>query len=1130
MNKLACSVCLTMGAFALEAAPVTNLAFRRAAYQSSAADFDRVAHLATDGSLKGREARFYAYTARDAEKSPDNERPAMAFDGNKNTKWLHFGAQAWLQVELPRAARPAAYLITSGNDDAPRDPRDWKLLGSDDGKEFVEVDVQTNQDFEQRQQTRSFPLAAGRAFRFWRLDVQSNHGDKGWNNSGTRLQLSEFDLVDKDGNSLARGKSDDYVSAWVSKGNADEWIYVDLGAPSAVEGVALDWCANGFATDYDVQVSNDARNWRTVATKKDGRGGHEEVAFAKTRASYVRLFCRRTGGGSFALAEMAVMGERALRPYATEGNWRVQRASEVDATGEQLTAGAYDDSSWLPAVVPGTVLTSYLRAGAIPDMNIADNQLMISDSFFTSDFWYRHVFTAKKPAKGRVWLNFEAVNWKADVYLNGRRLGRIDGAFIRSRFDITDVVNGAGENRLAVLIHKNDNPGGVTLQDRNSPGKNGGVLGRDNPTIHASIGWDWMPTVRGRNIGIYRDVTVTYSGDVTLADGWAVTELDVARKDFSKAEVTLRVRAGNAASHPVTTVLTGTVEPGGYAVKSEPVTLAAGETREVTVGTFAMKSPRLWWPVTYGEQPLYSAKLSATVDGKPSAGHSFRFGVRKFTYSEGKPLKIFCNGSRIVCRGGNWGMDDANLAASAADYDTKVRLHAEANLTMIRNWVGMTNSKDFYDACDKYGVLVWDDFWLANPSDGPDPADPEMFLANAADKIRKVRHHASIPLYCGRNEGNPPKSLFDALPKLCEELDGTRHYIPHSAGGTVSGFGPYSVRDPKWYFANAPETLHSERGQPNVPEIDSMRAMLGPDHLWPIDDVWGQHDFTGGGAQGCGGFRDYIRRSYVEPADLETFTRLAQFVEYENHKAMFESVYVKGGNGILMWMSQSAWPSMVWQTYDYWHDVNGGYYGAKAGNQAVNVILDQNANVFWAVNDTARPLKGEAVVSFHGTDGKVLDVRRQALDLAADSRLRLFELPALEPADGVLLVRAKVMEDDRTRAENFTWLNVRSPRDYRALLPLASGEASITGVKTTVRGAQIAGEATVANRLERPLLLVRVKLVDENGARVLPVHWSDNYVSLLPGESRRLTFTATDASAAVGKLRVVQETCPLRGK
>ncbi len=1127
-------------ALAAFAAAPRNLAFRRAVYQSSAADYTHVGHLATDGVRADADFRMAEATCAHRDTCPVGELPRMAIDGSPQSKWLIFKDTGWFDVALPQAAKATSYALVTANDDPLRDPKDWVLQGSVDGTTYVDLDRQTNVSIKGRHARKTWPIAQPGVYAHYRLVVLANNGDKGLDGKTPRLQFAEFDLLDADGKSVIRpAGSEKLQSQWVSRGATNEWLTVDLGAKSLIDKVRVAWGRGGAAKDYALTVSLDGTTWREVARRTDGKGGEETLACKSVAARYVKLACIRALKDHFAVAELEVWGQndlayclpaqaplgKAVREPLTGGNWKLAPARDVTATGEQLTAGAFDDAAWLPAVVPGTVLTSYQAAGAIPDMNIADNQLMISDGFFDDDFWYRNTFTAPARLKGvRTWLNFDAVNWKADVFLNGTRLGTIEGAFLRKRFDVTDLLRPGEANRLAVRVHKNATPGEVTVQDRNSPGKNGGVLGRDNPTIHASIGWDWVPTIRGRNIGLYRDVSLSYTRDVTLSDGWVITDLDVAKKDFSQATATVRVRAHNASGQPVKTTLKATIGAGDYRIESKPVTLAAGETREVEVGTVTMRKPDLWWPATYGRQPLYTAKIEAAVDGKVSDSQSFKFGVRKFTFSEGKPLEVHCNGTRIVCRGGNWGMDDANLAASPADYDTKVRLHAEANLTMIRNWVGMTNSDDFYKACDKYGVLVWDDFWLANPADGPDPSDPKMFLANARDKVLKNRHHASIPFYCGRNEGNPPASLFDALPKLVKELDGTRHYIPHSAAGTVSGFGPYAVRDPKWYFANAPKTLHSERGQPNVPELESMRKMLGPDHLWPIDDVWGLHDFTQGGAQGCGSFVKYIERSYGQPMGLEDFVRKAQMVAYENHKAMFESVYPKKGNGILMWMSQSAWPSMVWQTYDYWHDVNGGWAGSQAGNQPLNLIYDAAKNRLVIVNATAARVKNlVAHLEIHSLAGQRLHLEDRAFEMGPDEILDWQELPKTEGSGEMrLLVMSIVDGDGRAKARNVTWVNPVHPLDYRELaaLPAVPVQAKLD-VKSNGAGG-VKGRVTLVNKGKVPAMLVRVGLADKAGAQVLPVHYSVNYVTLLPGEEQGIAVEATRCANADGLRAVVR--------
>ncbi len=1084
-----------------------NIARFRAVYQSGSADYDHVGHLVTDGSYEGRPDDAPEFESDPSVKSPGGERATCAFDGRYQTKYLGFGAKTWLQVAFAKPVEAKSYLVRAANDFDNRDPKDFRLLGSADGSSFVELDAQKDHRFEWRFQEKRHEIARPRAFRFYRLAVDSNHGDLGDDGRTPRIQLSEFDLLGADGASLLRAADGGPLeSRWISAKDEGEWLCVDLGEKRKFDRVVLTWAMKGEAREYALEASDDRTSWRTLREVSDGRGGREELRFAGTQARYVRLDCRKAKNDLFSLVELEVWGEDgAGESRAGRAGWTLRRASEVAETGERISSAGFDDSGWLPAVVPGTVMASYLRAGAVPDMNIEDNQLMLSDAYFTSDFWYRGTFAASAPKSGRrLWLAFDAVNWKADVFLNGKALGTVEGAFRRASFDVTRVVR-QGENHVAVRIRAPENPDVVKVQNFWDPGKNGGALGFDAPTIHASNGWDWMPTVRGRNIGIYRDVRTDETGDVTMSDGWAVTDLDVERRDFSKAKVSLRTRLSNASGHACRVVVKASVAPGGLAVDSKPFELAPGETREVEVGVLDIRNPRLWWPATYGGQPLYSARLSAEVDGAVSDSEEFKFGVRKFTYGEGTPLRIYCNGTRIVCRGGNWGMDDANLMCSPDDYDTKVRLHAEANFTMIRNWVGMVNSKDFYDACDKYGVLVWDDFWLANPSDGPDPKDVEMFLANARDKVAKVRRHPSVVLYCGRNEGDPPHRLYKALPELVGELDGTRHYIPHSANRTVSGFGPYALKDPVWYFEHGTNTLHSERGQPNVPEVESMRLMLGERHLWPRDDMWGLHDFTEYGAQECRTFVRYLESSYGKAEGFEDFVRKAQLVAYENHKAMFESTYAAEGNGLLMWMSQSAWPSMVWQTYDYWHDVNGGYYGARRANQSLNVIRDPRTGRCLIVNATGTDRDVSVRAEVLDLSGRSLLVEARRARLPADSTVPWFDVPHLPGEGSVRLLRTTVREASGNAWTNFGWYNQDGGFDYRELSALAKAKVSVKAERGRVR---------LENEGDAPALMVRVKLADARGGRVLPVHWSDNYVSLMPGESVSLAWDSPHADKA----------------
>ncbi|GAB6011923.1 glycosyl hydrolase 2 galactose-binding domain-containing protein [Viscerimonas tarda] len=1090
-----------------------NIAFRRAVYQSSAVNFDATGHLATDGIFTEDTYVSPIFTDQYGS-SPQGETPNFLFDDKSRTKWLTFNKSAWVQIQFPnqKSYTVTSYSITSGNDSPPRDPKDWTVEGSNNGSDFVVLDSRSDEKFERRFEPKKYKFENTTAYKFYRLNIKTNGGDE-------RTQVTDWNLFDKEGKSVidrpAAGKALD--SRWISKTANEEWIYVDLGTFSKIDEVKLYWAKTSWAAEYKIQLSNNAKDWQTVYTQANGKGGIESCA-VKKEANYVRLLCQAASGGAYALVEMEVYGSNKLeyknepqspavidnKQYLRDGNWRLQRASEVGTQdGKVLSQKAFDDNKWLPAKAPGTVLRSYLLAGAIPDPNYGDQQLLISDSFFTADFWYRNQFKIPSAQKGKLtWLNFDAINWKAEVFLNGNYLGRIDGAFIRGKFDITNLANYGGDNYLAVLIHKNDTPGDVTLQNFDSPGKNGGALGADNPTIHASVGWDWVPTIRGRNTGIYNDVYLSYTQDVQIMNPWIITDLDVEHKDFSKAKLTVKTELHNANKTASTVVVKGIIQPGNIVFESQAFTLNGDETREVDVTSkLVLNNPELWWPNTYGKQPLYTAKLTAYIDGKESDHKEFKFGVREYSYDVEKPMTIYCNGVRIVCRGGNWGMDDSNLAATEDDYDIKVRLHAEANLTMIRNWVGMTGNEAFYRACDKYGVLIWDDFWLANPGDGPNPDDEALFLTNTIDKIKRNRHHAAIALYCGRNEGMPPKTLDAAFLKYTTELDGTRHYIPHSAAETVSGFGPYSAQDTEWYFKNTGQTLHSERGMVNMPSIESLQRMIPPDHLWPIDDVWGIHDFTLGGAQGGGSFINKTKR-YGEFTDLASFVSRAQMVNYESHKAMFEAVYTNRSNGMLMWMSQSAWPSMVWQTYDYYYDTNAGYFGIKKGNQPVNAIYNQETNGIVLCNTTGEDKKDLRVtLEIYDINGKLVKSQVAEKSMPADTREELFKAP-VEELSGIVFIKTKVQDAaGKQLADNFTWINASKKYDYAGLAGIP--EAKLSTTLAYNKGYKV----TVDNTGNVPALMIRIKAVNSATKElVLPVYYEDNYFSLMPGESKDITI------------------------
>jgi hypothetical protein len=814
------------------------------------------------------------------------------------------------------------------------------------------------------------------------------------------------------------------------------------------------------------------------------------------------------------------------------GNWKLQNATLAEAMPEKISQADFDDSHWIPAVVPGTVLTSYLAIGAIPNPWYGGQMSEISDAFFsTNDFWYRCHFTIPVGDAGKhISLNFDGINWKAEIFLNGTAVGNIDGAFIRGHFDITSMAKPGMTNYLAVLIHHvahpESGPRKVIHKKMGSPTTNGDALGYDSPTFLASAGWNWLPIIPGREIGIWNNVHVETTGDVELMDPWVITDLPLPKTD--RADLTVKTELRNNASRRESGELIGQI---GNLTFHQEETLEPGQTKLVAIDKFncpqlSLPHPRLWWPNGYGNQPLYTLKLRFESGGKVSDSLSLNFGIRKILYlitnaidSTNPMLTLSVNGRRILLRGGNWGMDEGMLNCGAAGYDLRVRLHHDANLNMIRNWVGMVGNEAFYEACDRYGLLIWDDFWLANPVDGPDPTDDGMFIANMRDKICRVRSHPSLALYCGRNEGLPPRELDLAMRSAVNELDGTRYYLPHSATGPVTGYGPYDDHDPEWYFANRGKSLHSELGIVAVPCVESMREMMPATNLWPINDLWVVHDYQ---TPRSDNYTKRIIQRYGAPTGIDDYCRKAQMVNMETAKAMFECLRANRGSGVLIWMTQPAWPDLICQLYDYYFEPTAAYFGAKQGAKPLHIFWDSNADLIKAANDTLNDenhLTAEAWAC--DLNGREMWHKSTPLDLPSASVSNCFTIQRPADPSAVFFIKLKLRRGKQVLDDNFYWSSCRyggcTNLDQlpRVALPVTASRADD---RQTCRLA-----VHVSNPTPHVALMIRLKVIRaHSGERVLPVYYEDNYFSLLPGESRAIPiqFAAANLEGEPPKLAI----------
>jgi hypothetical protein len=1103
-----------------------NLALHRPAYQSSSYDYNLTAQLVTDGIRDAGLPRWVSAAVSERGTLRKFERE-FVLDDNLVSGAEVRGPHPWVQVgleggdgapEVDRVdvyGRPEGYL---------RPPANWTctISGSDDEWTWKELGRKTGAERAVRDYKWSIPLAAASHSRFYRVTFEAPNV-QAWRAN----EIAFFDGNRK----VEAGGPYNFTSAWMSGGSGQEWVYVDLGARCTFNRVALYWIRR--AAEGSIQASDDAKVWTTLESLPHASGLTDEIKLARpARARYVRvLMARPASPEGYILTELEVYGRGGPVPKAKPapaaradgrldlagGAWRLQRDSLVKASGEELSQPGYKDSDWMIATVPGTVLTSYLNDGAVPDPGYGDNQLMVSDSFFYADFWYRDQFVAPPAGKGKhVWLNFDGINWKADVFLNGAKIGRIEGAFMRGRFDVTDRIRPGAVNAVAVRVERNATPGSVKEKGLEGGILNGGALGADNPTFHASIGWDWMPTIRGRDTGIWNDVYLTEGGPVTVENPLVTTTLPL--PDTSSADVTIEATLQNLEARPVAGVLRGHF--GDTPVEAQvSLDASAAKTVELTVH---LANPKLWWPNGYGDPYLYPVELRfETEGGAVSDVKSFQAGVRQFTYSEeGGALKMWINGRRFIARGGNWGFSESMLRYRARDYEAALRYHRDMHFTMARDWVGQVGDNAFYDACDRNGIVVWQDFWLANPWDGPDPDDNAMFLRNARDTILRIRNHPSVGLFCGRNEGNPPKPLDDGLRALQAALDPALHYISNSAHGAVSGEGPYRVEPRRYYFANPPVKLHSEMGSPDVPTMDSLRAMMPESALWPQGNMWPMHDFDVSFVRSV--FDEAVDRSYGGANDIADWASLAQFVDYDAYRGMFEG-QSKNRMGLLIWMSHSAWPSLLWQTYDYWFDPAAGYFGAKKACEPLHIQWNAATDTAEVVNYSAGEVHGlTAQAEILNMDGSLKWEKSATLDSAEDSTstpIRMEYPPGLTPTH---FIRLTLKRGSDVISTNFYLRGLREG-DYRAIreLPKVKLEAA---TRVERQGSRWVLTTELDNVSAHPALMVRVKAVREkSGDRITPVLYSDNYVALMPGERRTIRTELEEADTRGERPRIVVE-------
>ncbi|PWJ57206.1 glycosyl hydrolase family 2 [Dyadobacter jejuensis] len=842
----------------------------------------------------------------------------------------------------------------------------------------------------------------------------------------------------------------------------------------------------------------------------------------------------------FLVLHILAIPAMAQNSYELNKGWFGSPIEKVKDSGVKISQPGYSLKSWKPAVVPGTVLTTQLENKEIPDPFFGLNNEKIPDIFDTGNdfytYWFVKDFTEQAKAGEQVYLHFRGVNYSFEVYLNGKKITqeRPEGMFLRRSYNITEALQKNGSNRLAVIVFPPD----VVGEANGGQGGDGRIA--KNVAHQYVAGWDWIQPIRDRNTGIWDKVIIEKTGKVNLKNPHVITMVPGIRKPGESQNPAL-IRVSTELENATATAVTGTVS---YTIAgktvSKTVTVKANGTMEVDLPELNLENPKLWWPHGYGEAYLYPMDLKFVENGVVSDQETLQVGIREIkaeTNAHTNSKQIFVNGQKIFIKGANWIVSDAMLRFTDARYDAEIRFHRDMNLNLIRIWGGaLTERPEFYQACDQYGLLVMQDFWGSGDCNGrwldpkkkddqwvrrQYPDDHGLFLESAADQIKMIRNHASLAMWCGGNEITLPQDImFPLRDSILPQLDGTRWFVDYSNSDDMSfnflggnGDGPYGIQPLDRFFSHRTWPFNSEIGSVGVGDAVSLKRFLPAENQVPpiynpltrkekVDPVWAYHKYIG--------YEQHLQ-PYGKIADMEDFGRKAQLVNFDQYRSMMEGFTAHMWDwytGMMIWKTQNPWTALRGQMYDYYLDPNACLYGLKSGSEPLHIFLNRaDSTVMIANNSFEHAYDQMMVLTAYDMQGNATSLGQSFVEMGPTTVRPILSLSKAikEKAlkEGMFLSLRLLDLNKKVVSDNFYWL-ADGEGQY-------SGLSSMAPVKPVVETKLLAKgkvAVTLTNAKGNPVAFFnRLSIVNSDSKeRLLPVFYEDNYVSLLPGESKTVVI------------------------
>jgi exo-1,4-beta-D-glucosaminidase len=863
---------------------------------------------------------------------------------------------------------------------------------------------------------------------------------------------------------------------------------------------------------------------------------------------------------SSGFAKTAVKRElpQTAKIYLRKG-WSIQSSAQVAEKGDGLSQNNFQPKNWYPATVPSTVVGTLVEDKVYPDPLVGQNLRLMpgcsypiganfsnlpmpEDSPFRVSWWYRTQFRIPAGYQGQnVWLHLDGVNFRANIWVNGQQIAtsqQIAGTFRIHELNISSVARVGALNTLAVEVF---------------------------PPQPDDLAWtwvDWNPMPPDKNMGIFRDVYLTSSGPVALRYPQVVTHFDL--PSLETAHLTVNAEARNATDHDVEGVLSGSINGGsivGGSIDgirlSQRVKLAPRETRLVsfTPDRFPqldIRHPRVWWPVHLGAQNLYTLQMEFSAEGNLSDRQSTRFGIREVTSElDSQKHRLFkVNGRNVLVRGGGWA-SDMLLRFMPERLRTEFQYVKDMNLNTIR-LEGQLQPDYFFDLADEYGILVmagwcccshWEHWQHRDDyKEGPvwDREDYDIAAKSQTDQIRRLRSHPSLLAWFNGSDNPPPADVEQMYTTILKEQQWPNPFVSSATAKPAQFSGPSGVKmeGPYEWVPASYWLLDKEAGGahgfateispgPAVPPLESLQRMIPKEHLWPIDEYWNYH--AGGGQfKNINVFTEALNVRYGAAKDVRDYAAKSQLMTYEGQRAMFEGYAANrySSTGVIQWMLNNAWPSLIWHLYDYYLMPGGGYFGTKKGCEPIHVQYSYNDKNVVAVNTTFQARKNLKLTA------QVLDFnlvekfsRTVALDLNPDSNVKAFAIPEIADLSATYFLRLN-LEDvhGQVVSSNFYWLSTKDDvldtkkskwfytpvsayADLTQLEKLPPVKLAVSGTVVRKGGAETA-RVKVSNPSRSLAFFIHLQIKQgRTGQDVLPVIWQDNYFSLLPGETREVSGT-----------------------